>query len=193
RSALRVAGPAKGVRRPTPPPAVTRGRTTKTRVSSTRKLSASLLSSAVATTPFRSGLRLTVFTRPISTSLYLILVLPASRPSAVLKVMVMTGPRSRTAFTASQPPTSTATMGTSQMSWGAKRRRGTATASGRSGAPGSGLSAMRLHRIPDQARIEALCREHGQHDHRAEGDGPRAGLDAHEAPELHEGGENGRH
>src|SRR5262249_47744033 len=166
---------------------------TKNRVSSTRKLSTCLLSSAVATTPLRSVLSVTVLTKPISTSLYLILVLPASRPSAVLKLMVMTGPRSRMARTASQPPTSTATMGTIQMSCGVKRRRGAATASGRSGNPGSGLSAMCLYRIPDQARIEGLGGEHGQHDHRPEGDGPGAGLDAHEPSELDECGEDGRH
>src|SRR4029077_17433476 len=96
------------------------------------------------------------------TSLYLILVLPASRPSAVLKVMVMVGPCSSTAFTASQPPTSTATMGMSQMSCGVKRRLGTATASGRSWASGScGLSATRcLHGVPNQARTEAPAPEH---------------------------------
>src|SRR5262245_5123691 len=52
---------------------------------------------------------------------------------------------------------------------------------------------MRLHRIPDQARIEALGGEHGQHDHRSEGDGPGAGLNAHEPSELDECGEDGRH
>src|ERR1044071_6327180 len=172
-----------------------RGRTTKKRVSSRRKSSACLLSSAVTTMPFRSGRKTMVLTRPISTSLYLILVLPASRPSAVLKVMVMVGPCSSTAFTASQPPTSTATMGMSQMSCGVKRRLGTATASGRSWASGScGLSATRgLHGVPDQARIEALGREHGQDHHRPEGDGSRPGLDGHEPSELHEGGEESGH
>src|SRR6266542_2641002 len=183
--------PESSVPSPDTPPAVMRGRTTKNRVSSRRNSSDCLLSSAVTTMPFRFGLKVMVLTRPISTSLYLIFVLPASRPSAVLKVMVIVGPRSRIALAASQPPTSTATMGMIQMSCGVKRRLGTATASGRSCASGScGLSATRrLHWVPDQARIEALRREHRQHHHGAERDGAGAGPDGHQPSELHERGE----
>src|SRR5262245_21239005 len=170
------------------PPAVTRGRTTKNCVSARRKSSACLLSSAVTMMPLRSELSVIVLTTPISTSLYLIFVLPASSPSAVLNSMVITGPRSRMARTASHPPTSTATIGMIQTSWKAKRFRGTATASG-SWDDDSGSAMLFLHRVPDQARIEGLSREHRDHHHRPERDGARPGLDAHEPSELHEGGE----
>src|SRR5262245_5459317 len=170
------------------PPAVTRGRTTKNCVSARRKSSACLLSSAVTMMPLRSELSVIVLTTPISTSLYLIFVFPASRPSAVLNSMVITGPRSRMARTASQPPTSTATIGMIQTSWKAKRFRGTATASG-SWDGDSGSAMLLLHGVPDQARIEGLSREHRDHHHRPERDGAGAGLDAHESSELDESGE----
>ncbi len=113
-----------------------RGRTTQKRVSSTSRLDASLESSAVAITLRWSRESVTLFTTPTSTFLYLILVLPASRPSPVAKLMVMVGPLSNTALTASQPPISNATIGTSQTSCRRQRERGEAIASGMSGSLG---------------------------------------------------------
>jgi hypothetical protein len=63
-------------------------------VSSTTRLSAPLISSAVAMTPVVRR-RLISVIWPMSMSLYLIFVLPACRPSAVRKLMMMVVPRSR--------------------------------------------------------------------------------------------------
>src|SRR5882672_817658 len=141
-------------------PADTWARATQKRVSSTRWGPAFLANSAVTMTRLRSGERSTPVTSPTSTSLYLILVLPASRPSAVLKLIVMTGPRSSTLLTASQPPTSAATSGISHTSCSERGDFGTATASGMSGGSDLyGVSAtFVLHGIPDQARVEGHCR-----------------------------------
>src|ERR1700710_120378 len=103
----------------------------------------------------------------MSTFLNLILVLPASSPSPVWKLMLMVGPFCRIDCTASQPPISTATSGTSHTSCTRQRERGGATASGKSGSTG-GLSTIGLQSVPDEARVEGHRREHGQHDHRAE-------------------------
>src|SRR5262245_35325875 len=169
-----------------------RGRTTQKRVSSTRKAAALLTSSAVATTRVWSSLSAMVFTSPMSTSLYLIFVLPASSPSAVRKEIVTVGPRSRIAFAASHAPTTTATNGMIQMSCGVQRRGGAATASGRSGRFGSRRASgmLPLRGVPDQSRVEALGREHRQHDHRAKRDRARSGPDVHQTPELDERGED---
>src|SRR5262245_37908845 len=169
-----------------------RGRTTQKRVSSTRKPAALLTSSAVATTRAWSSLSAMIFTSPMSTSLYLIFVLPASSPSAVRKVIVTVGPRSRIAFAASHAPTSTATNRMIQMSCDAQRRENAATASGKSGRFGSCRASgmLSLRGVPDQSRVEGLGREHRQHDHRPERDRARAGPDIHQTPELDERGED---
>ena len=152
-----------------------RGRTTQKRVSSTRNDSACFLTSAVATTVLRSSPSATSVTRPMSTSLYLILVLPASRPSAVLNLMVTVGPRSMNAWTASQAPMRAATMGTIQTSCSEPRFFVFATASGRSRRSGMGVSSATafldrvLDRVPDQPRIEGLCGKHGEHHDGTEG------------------------
>src|SRR6185369_5741324 len=161
-----------------------RGRTTQNRVSSTSCAAKSLTSSAVTITVERSFAISTLLTSPISTSLNFSLVLPASRPSAVLKVIVITGPLSSIDFTASQPPTSAAMSGISHTSCTVRRDFFTATASGMSFS----LSAtLILQGVPHQARVESHRREHGQHHHRAECDcaGPghyrRQGLQLHQS------------
>ena len=137
--------PESRVPRPVTVPPETRGRTTQKRVSSTRYFFASLTSSAVTMTCEVSGASTMPVTRPISTSLYLSLVLPASRPSAVANVIVMVGPFSRIDLTASQPPTSAATSGISHTSCSERPDLGATTASGTSDRPGSfGVSAIFL-------------------------------------------------
>ncbi len=84
--------------RPVTELALTRARTTQKREFSERYDSASLTSWAFTITWARSLLRVISSTSPISTSLHLILVLPASSPSAVLKVIVISGPFSETAL-----------------------------------------------------------------------------------------------
>src|SRR5574338_41503 len=172
-----------------------RGLTTQKAVSSTRWGLNSFSSSAVAMTWLRSSDKVTAVTWPISTSLNLILVLPASSPSALLKVMVITGPCSRMDFTASQPPMRAATMGTSQTScrdhldFGATSASGKADGSGRGGASG----IVVLHGIPDQARVEAHRRKHRQYHHGAKGQCPGGRLDAGQRIELHQRCQHGDH
>src|SRR5205814_6609762 len=120
---------------------------------------------------------------PTSMSLYLILVLPACRPSAVRKLMMMTLPRSSQWLTASQAPMASATAGTSHTSGSVRPERGAASACGM--GSGGGALLMFLDRIPDQARIEAHRRHHRQHHHRAEGERRRAGAHGGERAELH--------
>src|SRR2546422_5602688 len=169
-----------------------RGRTTQKRVSSTTRLSAPFTSSAVATTPERSGARLIAVMWPTSMSLYLILVLPACSPSAVRKLMRITVPRSSQWLTASQPPMASATAGTSQTSGSERPDFGAARACGMCSG-GGGLLTRAFHGVPDQARVEARRRAHRQHDHRAEGERRRAGAHARERGELHHGDEQGDH
>ncbi len=94
-------------------PPVTRVRTTQNLVSSTRCMEKLLTMFAVTMTWERSSLMVIVLTSPTSTFLYLIFVLPGSKPSAALKVMVIVGPCSRTALIAIQPPIRMEMIGTS--------------------------------------------------------------------------------
>src|SRR5882672_12954694 len=169
-----------------------RGRTTQKRVSSTTRLSAPFTSSAVATTPLKSGARLISVMCPMSMSLYLILVLPACRPSAVRKLMITAVPRSSQWLTASQAPMARATAGTIQTSGSERAERGAASAWGMRSGGGASLT-MLLDGIPDQARIEAGRRHHRQHHHRAEGERRRPGAHARERSELHHGDEQRDH
>src|SRR5512140_728337 len=97
-------------------------------------------------------------------------VLPASMPSADLKWIAIVGPRSSTDCSAIQPPMRAAMIGISQTTWMVRLRRSWGTASGRSCM----LAAPVVDGVPDEPRVEALGGEHGEHDHRAEGDGPGA-------------------
>ena len=89
--------PTRRVPSPVTLPAEMRGRTTQNRVSSISRLSASRVSCAVTMTRVRSSLSVTVRTSPMSTFLYLILVLRASMPSPDLNEIVIVSPRSRNA------------------------------------------------------------------------------------------------
>src|SRR5579864_6648607 len=178
--------PDSSVPMPDTVPPEMRGRTTQKRVLSTSISVASLTISAVATTRVWSLVSVTLLTTPMSTFLNLILVLPASSPSPVAKVIVMVGPCSMTAFTASQQTISTAMIGTSQISCSRQRGRGVATASGISGESGrsGGLAMILLRQIPDQARVKRHRGKHGQNDDRAKGNRCRTGLDRRERIEL---------
>src|SRR5574341_1121671 len=142
-------------------------------------------------TPDRSLLSEICFTSPTSTFLYLIFVLPASRPSAVLKVIVIVGPRSWIAFTASHPPITTATIGISQTIENNPRRFGATAASGTSKSRGA-LAIGPPQRIPNEARVKTLRREHREDHDRSEGDGPWPGLDRRQGLELNERGKDRR-
>src|SRR3954470_4384488 len=163
-----------------------RGRTTQKRVSSTRRLAVPFTSSAVAITPERSGASVILLMLPTSMSLYLILVLPACRPSAVRKLMMMVVPRSSHSLTASHAPTASASAGTSQTSGSERPDFAAATACGMSGR---GSSTGFLHRIPQEARIEARRCGHGEHDDGAEGKRARPRAHAGKRGELHQGRE----
>jgi hypothetical protein len=80
------------VPRPETPPAPIRGRTTQNWVSSRSSGIANFSSCATTSTLSRSSPRPTLSTSPTSTLRALILVLPASIPSAVLKTIVILGP-----------------------------------------------------------------------------------------------------
>ena len=62
----------------------------------------------------KSSLNSIFSTTPISTFLYLTLVLSTSIPSAVLKLIVARGPFSDKVFTINQPPTKTVIRGITQ-------------------------------------------------------------------------------
>src|SRR5262245_31250046 len=124
----------------------------------------------------------------MGTSLYLTTVLPASIPSAALKLIVIVGPSLSTRCTAIPSATTAATIGITHTTDTRARRRGTTTACA-TPPPSTGSSAMASPRpgsVPDQPRIEGLRRQHCQHDHRGEEQdtGPR--LDRHQRLELHE-------
>ncbi len=90
---------------------VARGCSIQNLASSTRR-PAALLSIFAVTTTFRKSLEsLTFVTWPMSTSLYLTKVFPASMPSAFLKTMVMVGPSVKIRWTAIPMATIAATRG----------------------------------------------------------------------------------
>ena len=101
----------------------TRGRTTQKRVSSRMRLRAFFTNDTVATTCELSSLSEMAVTVPITTSLYLTGVLPASRPCAVLNVIVISGPTDNHAWITIDRPINAATSGTSQTSESRRRLR----------------------------------------------------------------------
>src|SRR6202171_2266610 len=123
------------------------------------------------------------------TSLYLTKVLPASMPSADLKTTVMVGPSVTMRWTAIPMATTAARMGMIQMTEKRVRFGGSTVACGRGSRPvGSGMTALPvLARIPDQARVEGLHREHREHHHGHEEHHPGPRLHRHERLELNEG------
>src|SRR6266568_4062535 len=157
--------------------------------SSTISPAACLAILAVTRTLAKSLVSSTWVTRPMVTSLYLTRVLPASMPSAALKMMLMVGPSLRMRWTAIPMATTAARTGMIQMTEIRPRFGGTTVACGRrSRSPGSAMMKLPLAcGIPDQAGIEGLRREHGQHHHHHEEHDPQAGLHRHQRLELHEG------
>jgi hypothetical protein len=113
--------PDSSVPSPEMPLAPTRGRTTQNRVSLAAKFSASLVSWILTSTCLKSFVRAIACTDPISTSLYLTFVLPASSPSALVKVTVTVGPFSVMALATSAMPMSAAISGMSQTKDGIQR------------------------------------------------------------------------
>src|SRR5579864_6924073 len=152
-----------------------------------------------------------VFTEPTSTSLYLTLVLPGSSPSALLKEMVMVGPRSVTDLITSAMPISAAISGITQTSDGSQRLRGSMSGSGswggslgpfeslrgassEAGVGPCGLVMVRIlrcwgaafHGVPDEPWIELHGSYHGQDHDRAERDRARPGRDHGQRFEAHQ-------
>src|SRR5882672_1563346 len=99
---------------PDTPPAPIRGRTTQNRVSARAKCLTLLSRATVATTCDWSLLNEIAETVPTTTSLHLTGVLPASRPPAVWKLMVICGPAEDQVWITIDTPISAATSGTSQ-------------------------------------------------------------------------------
>ncbi len=115
--------PDSRVPRPRAPRRLSCGRTTQKRVFRRRKWSVPWLKRMVSTTFAKSSLNWMPSTMPMSTSLYLTMVLPASMPSAVRNAMVTSGPRSEMVLTISQPPTINVTSGMSHTMEGPERLR----------------------------------------------------------------------
>jgi hypothetical protein len=112
--------PDSSVPSPDTPVAPTRGRTIQKREPLTAKSSASFFSCTWTSTRDRSFDSLIVLTMPISTSLYFTCVLPGSSPSALWKLIEISGPRSRTDLITRPIPISAAISGTSQTSDGSQ-------------------------------------------------------------------------
>src|SRR5262245_1981244 len=168
------------------PLSVMRGSTIQNLASSTSSPAALFAIFAVTPTLVKSPESRTAVTWPMSTSLYLMRVLPASMPATDVNVITIVGPSVRMRWTAVPRATAEARTGMipttdTRVRW----CRGTTVACGRSSR--SVLSGMpALLRIPDQARIERLRGDHGQHDDRGEEYYPRARLDRHQRGELHQ-------
>src|SRR5690242_15511917 len=128
-------------------------------------------------------------TVPTSTSRYLILVFPASRPSAVSNVMRTAGPSLAQVLQVSQPAMTAATSGMSQISESPRARRTGAAGGGGGGSEGGRARVARscIAGVPDQPRIEGHRGQHGDDHDRREGDRPPPGLDRGEVAEAHEG------
>src|SRR5262245_20184837 len=174
---------------PETPLSVMRGSTTKNFVSSTIRPAAVLAIFAVTSTFVKSGDRRTAVTWPMFTSLYLTTVLPASRPSATLKTMVMVRPSLRMRWMAIPTATTAARIGMIQTTEIRVRLRRPTVACGRRGKSVSSaiVSPHFSAGIPDEARIEGFGRNHREHDHRREKQHPRSGRHRHQRVQLHEG------
>ena len=151
-----------------------RGRTTQKRLSATANCCASFTRSMVTITRERSCANRTVLTSPISTSLYLTLVLPGSIPSAEEKLTVMVGPRCHNACATRERPITAANTGIAQTIEIRHRRGGSTTGSGMActGASEGASVMIGLGAIPDQAGVETSGGQHGQYHDGAEGGSP---------------------
>src|SRR5579863_1155113 len=131
-----------------------------------------------------------VVTVPISTPLYRILVLPASRPSAESRVIVILGPSLMTLVTATHTPTNAAKIGMNQTNESRVRLLDTALELGTGGIGVSGSGMLNLFRtggIPDQARVEGFDRKHRQHHDRRKKKQAGRGRHRHQWLELNQG------
>src|SRR5713101_2740356 len=181
--------PGSSVPSPEIPLSVTRGSTTQNLASSTMRRAARFEIFAVTSTVTSVSERSTFVTWPMVTSLYLTKVLPASMPSADLKTMVMVGPSVTIRWTAMPMATAAARIGMIQMTEKRARFGGSTVACGSAPGPvGSGTVALEAPaRVPDQARVEGLHRQHGEHHHGHEEDDSGPGFHRHERLELDEG------
>ncbi len=168
--------------RPETPLRVARGFTIQNRVSSTSRPSACFAIFAVTTILEKSSERATAVTFPISTSLYLMKVLPGSIPSAARKESRIVGPSLRYCWTTIPTPTSAATIGMIHTTGTRVRFFGTLVASGTFARSAFSVICLLLSLagIPDQAGVERFRREDRQDDHRREEQDPGLGRNGHE-------------
>src|SRR5262245_2762253 len=121
------------------------------------------------------------------TSLYLTKVLPASRPPAAVKMMVMVGPSFMMRWTAMPTATTAARIRMIQTTEMRVRLFGTTVATGTfERSESSAMSPLFLVRIPYQAGVERLRRQHRQHHHRRKEQHARAGLHRHQRLQLNQ-------
>src|SRR5450830_688503 len=165
--------------------------------------------SMVTSTLLKSSPRLIARTWPISTSLYLTLVLPGSSPSALLKLTVTVGPWSIMDLVTSAAPISAASKGISHTSDGSQRLALSTSGSATTLVLSFSFSDMLLSnrqfiffriaaclvvdRVPDQTRIELHRCYYGYGDHRAERQRTGAGRDHGQRFEAHQGHRQGDH
>src|SRR5215469_7213075 len=117
----------------------------------------------------------------------MILVLPASRPSADWNTIVIFGPSLRILVTATHRPTTVATIGMIHTSESLVFFLATALDSGiePDGVCGSAMvNLLRICSVPNQARVERLDREHRQHHYRGEEEQAGPWLDRHQGLKL---------
>src|SRR5206468_12861960 len=157
-----------------------RGSTTQNFASSTISPAALLSILAVTSTFEESSESRTAVMRPMFTSLYLMTLLPASTPWAILKTIVMVGPSLRTRWTAMPRATTAARIGMTQTTEIRARRLGTTVARGTSRrSVSSVIESPYRAGIPDEPGVEGLGRDHRQYHHRREEQHSRTRLDRH--------------
>src|SRR5579862_509394 len=125
------------------------------------------------------------------TSLYLSIVLPASMPSADLKVTVIVGPSLMKCSMAMPIAINAATIGTIQTAEMPLRRAGTTVASGMSSCGSAMASFPRSRCVPEQAGVERPGSEHGEHDDAHEQGHARTRLRLHQGAQLNERDDEG--
>src|SRR5574343_179753 len=153
-----------------------------------------------------SSERSTVFTTPITTSLYLTKVLPASNPSPDLKEMVIVEPRSRMTLTPKPMPTSKANIGMIQIKREDQFRGCLAMGRGRLLNPGSGFASedmiflgdflcffRLICGLPEEAWVKTFSSKHGQHNHGTKGESASANVDRHNVAKLYKRRQHGCH
>src|SRR5258708_3456654 len=144
---------------------------------------------AITTTCPRSDVGRRDSTTPSSTSLCLILVLPASSPSTLAKLMAMIGPRSDSVRQPSQPAASAAISGSSQMIDTRWRTRSAEFAEGK----GTSSAIVNLRGIPHQTWIETLGCEHRCNHHTTKRKNAYTGFDGCNPTERDECGQQRRY